>query len=397
MTKVCEFFLRGKCHFGDKCRNEHPRGNQSGFGQSSAQSIMNQGQNNMRNAFAGINSGAFGGNTQSKGFGGSVGGGAFGQTGGGSAFGQTGSGSAFGQTGGGSSAFGGTGGGGGAFGQNSGDAIPAQPAEEKTVFSSTAGTTDEKLSKLSDNLLKKMAADRPIWRISSFGPISNEPNMLAGMDMSPEEARIEYMLARNSGTLAQYDQKYAHMENAVAQGLQNIIADPSSAVSQWIKNSSMAVSQEALAKRNVPKVAPAPAPAPAASAFGQASSASAFGQTSSSGSAFGQSSSSAFGQTSSSSSAFGQGSGSSSAFGQNTKPVGGFGQQSAFGQGGATGGFGMPRTANVPSFGSTPEDIKRLTGPTRELTAEETTSFKTADFSFGMIPEVPPPIELRDG
>ncbi|KAJ1934040.1 hypothetical protein EC988_008933, partial [Linderina pennispora] len=94
----CEYFLRGKCNFGDRCRNEHPQGNRSGFGQSAAQSLMNRGQSNTTNALAGIGSGAFGSNTQSRGFGGNVGGGAFGQTGGGSAFGQTGSGSAFGQT-----------------------------------------------------------------------------------------------------------------------------------------------------------------------------------------------------------------------------------------------------------------------------------------------------------
>ncbi|KAJ1937248.1 hypothetical protein EC988_007947, partial [Linderina pennispora] len=94
----------------------------------------------------------------------------------------------------------------------------------------------------------------------------------------------------------------------------NIIKDPASAVSDWVKSSGMAVSQEALAKRNLPKDASAKPP-----------------------------------------------------FGQSTTQT------------------------------ATPEEIKRNTGPSRELTEAEISSFEAPDFNFGEIPEMPPTIALRQG
>ncbi|KAJ2613384.1 hypothetical protein H4S08_002222 [Coemansia sp. RSA 1365] len=63
---VCQYFLQGRCSFGDRCRNEHPQNRPSGFGQSSSQMLL-QGKgsgagggtqsSNRFSAFAGSNSG----------------------------------------------------------------------------------------------------------------------------------------------------------------------------------------------------------------------------------------------------------------------------------------------------------------------------------------------------
>ncbi|PIA17519.1 hypothetical protein COEREDRAFT_80517 [Coemansia reversa NRRL 1564] len=37
---VCQYFLQGRCSFGDRCRNEHPQNRPSGFGQSSSQMLL---------------------------------------------------------------------------------------------------------------------------------------------------------------------------------------------------------------------------------------------------------------------------------------------------------------------------------------------------------------------
>ncbi|KAJ2080743.1 hypothetical protein H4R24_002833 [Coemansia sp. RSA 988] len=72
---VCQYFLQGRCSFGDRCRNEHPQNRPSGFGQSSSQILM-QGKgggagggiqsNNRFSAFSNSNGG--GSNTTSGGF-----------------------------------------------------------------------------------------------------------------------------------------------------------------------------------------------------------------------------------------------------------------------------------------------------------------------------------------
>ncbi|KAJ2578092.1 hypothetical protein GGH19_000737 [Coemansia sp. RSA 1807] len=56
---VCQYFLQGRCSFGDRCRNEHPQKQQSGFGQSSSQSFGGQNTNRFGGFSGAGNTGGF--------------------------------------------------------------------------------------------------------------------------------------------------------------------------------------------------------------------------------------------------------------------------------------------------------------------------------------------------
>ncbi|KAJ1857125.1 Nucleoporin-like protein 2 [Coemansia sp. RSA 1822] len=399
---VCQYFLQGRCSFGDRCRNEHPQKQPSGFGQSSSQSFGSQ----STNRFSGF-SGA--GNT-----------GGFKQT---TAFGALGS--------------------------------------------STQKKTAKEQQQLTGELLKTGIEDRPLWKFSVFGPISNKANVLSGTDISPEEMQLEFKAAEASGSVAMCQQKYAQLAAEMDNKVQDILNNVDSYAQQWkAQHESSTTQQNAFGQSGS---AFGQAKTPAQSSFGQTRSAfgqpktstqSAFGQSNATGAfgqpkpagAFGQPATtgafgqpvttSAFGQSKSTGSfgqpsttgAFGQ-SNPTGAFGQ-PKPAGAFGQSnttSAFGQFGKTGtsAFGSQGTSafgnqgasafgnqgtsafgnqgtsafgsqGTSAFGQAPAGppnalvghISGTTDPTYELTAQDIERFKAAEFIMGQIPEHPPTADL---
>lgn len=46
--------------------------------------------------------------------------------------------------------------------------------------------------------------DKPIWPLSSYGPAKHEPNLVAGLDESPEELRWKAVSAQSTGTMHEY-------------------------------------------------------------------------------------------------------------------------------------------------------------------------------------------------
>ncbi|KAI8322865.1 hypothetical protein GQ54DRAFT_297139 [Martensiomyces pterosporus] len=432
---VCQYFLQGKCSFGDRCRNEHPRNRPSAFGQSSAQMIMNKARGGGSGGGGG-GFGAFGGGSSA--FGGGPG--AFG--GGSSAFGGGSS-----AVGGGSSAFGGGSSafGGGAFVQKT-----AFSALASNNLSSNGPAVKNGPAQLTEDILKKLLTERPQWELSSFGPVGGEPNMISGTDISPEEARVEFLLAQSTGSIAAYQQKHAQLSNDMSQRVGSILSNLSPLVKQWNEQtagrahnpgaaatstgfgqnasqssafgqqaksafaqgtSHSAFGQGAFGQSSASGQTTQPAPGNSAapsyqSAFGQSSVPSAFGQAPPS-SPFGQqTTTSAFGRQQQPATAFGNA--GSSAFGSNSAFGGGsafssgsgFGSSApAFGAGssafGAGSAFGTSPSTQQISFGSTPEEIKASTGPWRDLTPAEISKYQAPEFTIGSIPEAPPPVEFR--
>ncbi|KAJ2368154.1 hypothetical protein H4S01_001754 [Coemansia sp. RSA 2610] len=417
---VCNYFLQGRCSFGDRCRNEHPQNRPSGFGQSSSLG----GQNNS-NRF-----------------------GAFSNTGGGSS--------------------------GGGFTQT-------------TAFGALGNTTPKKSKDqpLTGALLKQGIEDRPLWKLSVFGPTSNKPNMLSGTDVSPEEMHLDFMLAERAGNVPACQQKYAQLADEMDQRVREVVGNADSYALKWENQYGQTTPQSsgaggtgafgqaasAFGQKPFGQSAASGFGGSTSSAFGQpttpkqsAFGSSAFGQSSGSGGfgksgasggfgqssasggfgqsgtgAFGKSTTGAFGQSSGTGSAFGQSSGTgsafgqssgASAFGQSSKPSA-FGQpspaQSAFGNTGTsafgstgTSAFGNAGTSafgnrGASAFGSnsgtsafgqilggsqfamssnTSQQISGKTDPTRDLSAQEIECFKNPQFTMGQIPEIPPTADL---
>lgn len=46
--------------------------------------------------------------------------------------------------------------------------------------------------------------DRPLWPLTCFGASKHEPNLVAGMDESPEELRWRAVTALKSGNASEY-------------------------------------------------------------------------------------------------------------------------------------------------------------------------------------------------
>ncbi|KAF9090945.1 hypothetical protein BGX23_005587 [Mortierella sp. AD031] len=330
--QICQFFLRGNCKYGDRCRNVHQKqfgSNAFGGGGGFASS----------NSFS-----ALSGNSGNSAFGGSGFGGSSTSVGGGNTFGQRG--------------FGGGGGFGGsnnntagsAFGSSgAGTAVAPAPGAKKIAFDANTISND-------------LTNDRPLYEYSSYGPGKEEPNLITGKDMQPEELRLMYYEAQNH-TLTQATGDYGGLV-AAATAAGAGPAGMQTAFMQKLQQLTMGMDQEIQTILNNPQGAynnfmttvrgAGAGGAGTGSTFGQNS---AFGQTSTLGgggaqnSAFGQPSTfgqpsslgggggaqnSAFGQIS----AFGQpstlGGAQNSAFGQTSALGGGTAGQSAFGTGGNT-------------------------------------------------------------
>lgn len=57
-----------------------------------------------------------------------------------------------------------------------------------------------------DSIKQDLSLERPIWALSSYGPAKHEPNLIGGVDLSPEELRIEFCKARSANNAALYRQ-----------------------------------------------------------------------------------------------------------------------------------------------------------------------------------------------
>ncbi|KAJ1723853.1 Nucleoporin-like protein 2, partial [Coemansia erecta] len=235
---VCQYFLQGKCSFGNRCRNEHPQSRPSAFGQSASQNIIQGGSTPTSNRFSTFSSPGFGNQTSSF-----------------------------------------------------------------SSFASKGAPAAKESSGLSADALSRGISDRPMWKLSCFGPMYNKPNIMNGTDISPEEMRMDYMQAASSNQLDACERKYQQLESEVESMISDIKRNTEKYAKDWELQHGDGDSK------------------PKESGFGQTNTKSAFGSGSS---AFG-SSGSAFG---SGGSAFGAG---GSAFG-----TGG----SAFGTGGSAFGAG---------------------------------------------------------
>jgi len=46
-----------------------------------------------------------------------------------------------------------------------------------------------------ESIKQDLTIERPIWALTSYGPAKNEPNLIGGIDLSPDELRWEYVQA----------------------------------------------------------------------------------------------------------------------------------------------------------------------------------------------------------
>ncbi|KAJ2706191.1 Nucleoporin-like protein 2 [Coemansia sp. IMI 203386] len=374
----------GKCNFGTRCRNEHPQNKPSAFGQSASQSLMQGGGSTPNNNRFGALSGGFG--QQNAPF--------------------------------------------GAFANKQGNTTTTQAA---------AATTEPKYAPLSAKTLSDGLSDRPLWKLSVYGPKYNKPNVLSGTDVSPEEMHLDFVNAAKTNELPACEAKYRQLEQQVDARITEIKNNSAENARQWEAQYGEPEANTggsgfgnkpafgafgstggfaAFGQNTGNTVFGTPSKTSAfggsntASAFGQNTGASAFGQNTGA-SAFGQSTgASAFGQitgtaafgTPSKTSGFGFGNtnsnnnNSASAFGTPSKPSAfgasnaggsgsGFGTGSAFGAG-VDAVFGNRGNANSPKFS------EAETRPLRDLLQEEIAMYRAASFIYGSIPEQAPTADL---
>ncbi|KAJ2852132.1 hypothetical protein IWW36_000512 [Coemansia brasiliensis] len=360
---VCQYFLQGRCSFGDRCRNEHPQNRPSGFGQSSQ---------------------LFGGQ-------------------GGNRFGAlSGSGSAFKQT----SAF-------GSFASNSkkpaskdqpltGDLLKRGIEERPLWRFSVYGPVGSKPNILSgtDISPEEMQLDFKMAEASGNVPMCQQKYSQLDAEMDQKLNNI----VQNAESMAQqWERQYG--VSATQQG------GGSSAFGQSAASGgSSAFGQKSSAFGGTTAFGQKPSAFGGSNAFGQTSSA--FGQTSST---FGSSGAPAFGKNTATSSAFGQSNAPQSttfgggAFGQSnttgtfgqTNPASAFGGQfasSVFGQGTSTSAFGQSMSGTQPPSmllnGTSTQKMSGTTDPTRKLSQQDIERFKAPQFIIGQIPEIPPTADL---
>jgi nucleoporin NUP42 len=55
-----------------------------------------------------------------------------------------------------------------------------------------------------ESIKQDLTTERPLWALTSYGPAKNEPNLIAGIDLSQEELRWEYVQAVKANNPAMY-------------------------------------------------------------------------------------------------------------------------------------------------------------------------------------------------
>ncbi|KAI1314506.1 hypothetical protein EDD11_002123 [Mortierella claussenii] len=374
--QICTFFQQGRCKYGDRCRNIHPtgsrfRGSEGAFGGNNNSSFANN------NSFGALSGNSGGGGFGGSGFGGS-GGGGFGQQG---------------------------------FGSNAGFGNNSSNTNRGSAFGSTGANTAgaKKIAFDANTILNDITNDRPLHELSSYGPGKEEPNLIPGKDMQPEELRLMYYEAQNPA-LPQVTGDYlglmaaasaagsgpAGMQNAFMQKLQQLNMSMNQEIQKIAKDTQGAYQYFMNTIRSsggaLSPTSSTTAGAPGNSSFGGATSAfgqnSSFGQSSAlgQGAAFGQPSTlgqnSTFGQISSlgQASAFGQPStlGATSAFGQTS--VLGAGQSAFAAAGNPAGAFGAGGSGNTFGSGSA---FGTASGQSAFGTAPAQSAFGTGGNVFG--------------
>ncbi|KAM6338496.1 nucleoporin NUP42 isoform 5-T5 [Podargus strigoides] len=364
---ICQFFLQGRCRFGERCWNEHPRGG----GRSAASPLSHQGPS------GGGRGGGWGTGNQkytnviqpstfkSNTWGGSRdhGRGFFD-----------------------SSDF-------GLSGSSSRKADSSQNRFSALLNSQNVadGCKDEE-ERLIECVVKDMEiwASSGQWRFSSYCPMKEKPNVSGFRDFSPEELHLEFYNCRANNTIQNYvnsvQQLVEQWKNRLLQ-LKALNASTKAALLSELKNT---VTQ----------------PLPAFGFGGQQTSSlglSSFPVNSSSNSA------SSFSFKTSSSLVHAS-SGNSPAFGSASAgcnpPASGFGASNAavaaspspsgstlFGQTASASGHHVTSVSSAVTNNATSE---KLYTPKSELTAEELEQFEAKRYTLGKIPLKPPPLELVD-
>ncbi|KAM3596398.1 uncharacterized protein V6R79_013847 [Siganus canaliculatus] len=441
---VCNFFLQGRCRYGDKCWNEHPRGGNRGGGGSGGGGYNdnNYNRSSAQQQPRGGGGGGFGNRvwvnpSQQKG--GYIQPSSFSSHGNDWSRGGGGAGSGDGgrRDNVKSSEF--------SFsGQNRFSALNSQNTFQRGGRGGgqqvAAGDEDN------DRNLETIQADMEAWDSSGqwgFSCYSNTKTCLSGFsDLSPEELRLEYYSTRASGDLQSYlngvsqllnqwrarVQELKVMNHATRVALLSELNNPVPKNSSSGFDSTTAAGFGSAAPGFGSKGFGAPAPAQAAS-FNFASSGTGFGSSAAlpSSAGFGSAASapaqpsSGFGSSSGvSSSSFsfsapasnapaatsGFGSASGFSFSSTANAGGGFG--SGFGAGAAattgsssggfgqtSGGFGASAAPPAAGAGSASGASDSLFTPQGDLTPEELNQFKAKRFTLGQIPLKPPPADVQ--
>lgn len=418
---ICQFFLQGRCRYGDKCWNEHPGGGRAGGGFNSGSRGPPTPQQQQSRGGGGFGNRVWVNPSQQRG-----------------GYVQP---SSFGSRdndqwnrrgdGGGGSDWSGSRGGGGfgrrenikssdfSFSQNRFSALDSPSVFNKTERAPAADDDNDRKCEIIQN-------DMEIWESSGqwgFSTYSSSKNPLSGFaDLSPEELRYEYYTLRASGDLKSYingvNQLLSQWRNRVQelkimntttraallrelnsapQGSSTGFSSTDSAPSFGFGNKSFGASDQL-------------------SSFSFAASSSGFGSTSAPpptgfGSASTAPPSSGFGVSpapSASSFSFAasdkpsaaatpSGFGSASGFSFSASAGGGFG--SIFSSqtpvsSGTTSGFGQPSTSVSAPAASASGVSDCLFSTETSLTAEELDQFKAKRFTLGQIPLKPPPANL---
>ncbi|XP_023128725.2 nucleoporin NUP42 [Amphiprion ocellaris] len=427
---VCSFFLQGRCRYGDKCWNEHPRGGTRGGGYNDNRS---SGQQQSRGGGGGFGNRVWVNPSQQKG--------AYIQP---SSFSSHGS-DDWGRGGGGSDW--GRGGGGGRrdnlkssefsfSSQNKFSALGTSNTFDRGGRGGgsggvSAGDEDD------DKKLEIIQMDMDIWESSGqwgFSCYSSFKTPLSGFtDLSPEELRLEYYSTRASGDLQGYlngvNQLLSQWKNRVQElKIMNpatraaLLAELNGAAPQASSvsfgsttgsgfGSSMSsfgnkdfgapAQARSFSFASSPGFGSSAAPSSSSSGFGNTLAAptqppSGFGGSSAPSSTSAASSFSfAAASTDKPAAASGFGSASGFSFSSTANAGGGFGatagSSSAFGQ--TSGGFGATPAA-AAGAGSAAEASDGLFSPESKLTQDELNQFKAKRFTLGQIPLKPPPANM---
>ena len=129
------------------------------------------------------------------------------------------------------------------------------------------------------------AQGRPLWHLSCYAPARGEPNLIEGVDVSPDEDRVLAYQAKQSGQEAAYLQHVQTQTLSTEQMYQNASMNPQNALQKAIANrqqykQTLQPTMPAFGATSSSAPALGSAAQPPSSAFGVAAPPSAFGKPS---------------------------------------------------------------------------------------------------------------------
>ncbi|XP_075414420.1 nucleoporin NUP42 isoform X3 [Tenrec ecaudatus] len=402
---ICQFFLQGRCRFGDRCWNEHPaRG--SGGGRHQPQQQPSGSNRRGCDASSQRRSGVIQPSSFSKS-----------APWGGSRDQEKSSGS---------------------FPLGDSASSSSREVVSENAFASLSADEQKDEKKLLEGIVKDMEVCESSgqWKFSVYSPMKDKPNISGFTDISPEELRLQYHNFLTSNNLQSYINSVQQLVNQWRNRVKELKSLNTSTnvalfsavrdgVSQMapafgfgggqagfaVSNASRPMAQSFSFKPS-PAFGSAPAGKPSvfgnAPAFGAAPSAS---STSAPAFGFGKpevTSAASFSFKSPTASGFGSPEfsvfSSSLAAGPAGAPT-----ASGFGSGGSLAGFGGPGSQSNTAFSKPANSVfgnsntadslpasadKLLFTPRDQLTAQELDQFQSRKFTLGKIPLKPPPVEL---